>query len=331
MPAFAVTGPTTTLGRLVVAGLGGAAAVANLEPFDRVALEGVDALVSLAVGCGPARDGAALAERLAELRRVLAAADGAGLRRVVHVSSAVVYGAAADNAVPLTEDAPLRPDPAFAWAAELAEAERLVDDWRAGAPDRSAAVLRPALVVAAEEDQAVLRALGGLTGPRVAGRDRPVQFVHVEDVASAVVLCATSPTPVDGPLNVAPAGWTDDGQAAALAGAVAPPPRVPERLVGPVRHLLWLLRIGATPPRAATYVTHPWVVAADRLRALGWVPAHTTEEALVATTSCSALATLTPRRRQQIILVVVTVVATALLLIPVAATLRAIRRTWPQR
>ena len=331
MPAFAVTGPTTTLGGLVVAALGGGAAVIALEPFNRVALEGVDVLVSLAVGCGPAPDGAATAGRLGELRRVLAAADAAGVSRVVHVSSAVVYGAAADNAVPLTEDAPLRPDPAFAWAAELAEAERLVADWRAGAPDRSAAVLRPALVVAAEEEQAVLRALGGLAGPRVAGRDRPVQFVHVEDVASAVVLCATSASPVDGPLNVAPQGWTDDGQAAALAGAVAPPPRVPQRLVGPVRHLLWLLRIGATPPRAAAYVTHPWVVAADRLRALGWVPAHTTEEALVATTSCSALATLTPRRRQQLILVVVTLLVTTLTVAPIAAALRAIRKTSPQR
>lgn len=304
MPAFAVTGSGTALGALVVTGLGEEAAVVELVPDRTAALEGVACLVSLAVGPGPVPEPAGSGSRLAVLRQALGAAGAAGVLRVVHLSSAVVYGAAADNDVPLTEDAPVRPDPSFAWAVELAEAERLVAEWRDGGPDRAAAVLRPALVVAPGDGGFLARALGGFSGPRAAGESRPVQFVHVEDVASAVVLCATAATPVDGTFNVAPEGWVDDTEAAALAGSLLPPPKLPPRIVDPVRRLLWTIGVGVTPPEAGPYARHPWVVAADRLRSLGWSPAHTTEEAVVATTSCSTLATMSPKRRQELLLAV---------------------------
>ncbi len=326
MAAFAVTGSTTPLGALVVAGLGGEAAVLALPSYQPAVLEASGCLVSLAVGPGPSPDEGEEAARLSGLRQALAAAGAAGVQRVVHLSSAVVYGAAADNAVPLTEDAPVHPDPAFAWAVELAEAERLVADWRDAAPDRAAAILRPALVVAPGDDSSLARALGGLSGPRKAGEARLVQFVHVHDVASAVIACATSPSPVDGPLNVAPEGWIDDAVAAALAGAVLPPPAVPPRLVRPARRLLWALGISTTPPEAESYATHPWVIAADRLRALGWAPSHTTEEALVATTSCSTLANLSPKRRQELLLVVATASTGFVLITLLTLIAQALRR-----
>ena len=324
MASFAVTGSSTALGRLVVAGLEGEGAVVQLVPGQPMALAGAGCLVSLAVGPCPEPEPAGAAGRLAALRQALDAASAAGVRRLVHLSSAVVYGAAADNDVPLTEDAPVRPDPSFAWAVELAEAERLVAEWRDGDPERAAAVLRPALVVAPSDGGFLPQALGGLSGPTPAGESRPVQFVHVDDVASAVVLCATSPSPVDGPLNVAPEGWIQDREAAALTGSLLPPPKVPARLLSPARRLLWTLGVGVTPPEAESYATHPWVVASDRLRALGWSPSHTVEEAVVATTSCSTLGSLSPHRRQELLLAVTTgllgafVVALAALLVKAA-------------
>jgi len=325
MAAFAVTGSTTSLGSLVVAGLGGEACVVEVVPGEPVALEGAGCLVSLAVGPGPSPEPAGATGRLAALRQALGAAGAAGVRRVVHLSSAVVYGAAADNDVPLTEDAPVRPNPSFAWAVELAEAERLVAEWRDGAPGRTAAVLRPALVVAPSDAGFLARAMGGLSGPRPAGETRPVQFVHVEDVASAVVLCATSPTPVDGPLNVGPDGWIRNDQAAALAGTLLPPPKVPARLVGPARRVLWATGLGVTPPEAEAYARHPWVVASDRLRSLGWSPTFSTEEAVVATTSCSTLAGLSLRRRQELLLGVTVAVLAGLLLTLTTLLVRAVR------
>jgi len=302
MGAFAVTGTATPLGTRVAAALGERGAVATLAPEGPVALDGVTCLVSLAIGPCPSPEVGTAATRLAGLRRALQAADADGVKLVVHLSSAVVYGAAPDNDVPLTEGAPVRVDLAFAWAVELAEAERLVVEWRNGGPGRTAAVLRPALVVAPDDSGVLARALGGLSGPRAAGDIRPVQFVHVDDVAAAVVVCATAVPPVDGPFNVAPQGWVADEEAAVLAGALMPPPMMPARLVPSVRRLLWALRMGPTPPSAGAYASHPWVVASDRLRALGWTPTHTTEEAIVATTDCSALARIPPRRRQELLL-----------------------------
>jgi len=329
MATFAVTGTATPLGALVVSGLGGEGAVVALPgAADDTPhrLDGAGCLVSLAVGPCPSPEPGGAAARLAGLRRALAAADQAGVNRVVHLSSAVVYGAAPDNAVPLTEAAPVRPDLGFAWAVELAEAERLVTEWRDGGPGRAAAVLRPALVVAPDHDGYLARALGGLSSPRTLGDSRPVQFVHVEDVASAVVVCATAATPVDGPLNVAPDGWVADDEAAVLAGALVPPPSLPARLVGPARRLSWALGIGVAPPRAGAYTSHPWVVAADRLRDLGWAPTYSTEEAVVATTTGSAIANLSPHRRQQLLLAGTATILSGALLGLFLAAARAIRR-----
>ena len=47
---------------------------------------------------------------------------------------------------------------------------------------------------------------------------------------------------------------------------------------------------------------HPWVVAADRLRAEGWTPAVSNEEACVEAHEAGPWATLSPRRRQEIAL-----------------------------
>lgn len=340
MAAFAVTGATTPLGALVLAGLAADGTVVSLPPVQAtlssptspnrdegpISLEGAGCLVSLSVGPCPAPEEGGAVPRLEGLRQALAAADASGVTRVVHLSSAIVYGASPGNDVPLAEDAPVRPDPAYDWALELAEAERLVAEWRDGGPARTAAVLRPALVVAPGDGVTLARALGGLSGPRVAGQRRPVQFVHIDDVAAAVVLCATTAEQVDGAFNVAPDGWVGDDEAAALAGALMAPPSLPARLVGPARRLLWTLRVSTTPPEAESYATHPWVVAADRLGTLGWTPTHSAEEAVVATTSCSPLASLPPGRRQQLLLAATFTALVGTFVVAVGVVRRALRR-----
>jgi nucleoside-diphosphate-sugar epimerase len=52
---------------------------------------------------------------------VLDAASAAGVTHVVVLSTAMVYGAWGNNPVPLTEDAPLRPDPSLVYASARAE------------------------------------------------------------------------------------------------------------------------------------------------------------------------------------------------------------------
>ena len=50
--------------------------------------------------------------------------------RFVLLSSATVYGAWANNPVPLTEAATLRPNPELEFAVRAAERERIASDWK---------------------------------------------------------------------------------------------------------------------------------------------------------------------------------------------------------
>jgi nucleoside-diphosphate-sugar epimerase len=51
------------------------------------------------------------------------------LKKVVLVSSAMVYGAWPNNAIPLSEDAPVRPNPETSFAVHQADAERKLMEW----------------------------------------------------------------------------------------------------------------------------------------------------------------------------------------------------------
>ncbi len=42
----------------------------------------------------------------------------------------------------------------------------------------------------------------------------------------------------------------------------------------------WALGVGDVPPGIVPYLVHPWVIANDRLRAAGWEPRHTNEQAI---------------------------------------------------
>jgi len=263
-------------------------------------LEGVDTLVHLAFSSNTEVDepGARHAN-IDGTERLLEAASTAGVGHVVVVSSATVYGAWPNNPVPLTEEASLRPNGGFVYAVQKAQIERLVADWRDDSSDRSTAVLRPAMALAEEDSSFIARSLAAAAGIRAADLDPPVQFVHLDDIASAVDLARRNR--LDGAYNVAPDGWISGELARALAGA-APRLRLPARLAARLAEWSWELRLGPIPPGLLPYTEHPWVIANDKLRAEGWVPRHSNEEAYVAGTEGSRWSMLTPKRKQELAL-----------------------------
>ncbi|HEY8525425.1 MAG TPA: NAD-dependent epimerase/dehydratase family protein [Acidimicrobiales bacterium] len=232
-------------------------------------------------------------------RRVLDAAGSAGVQHLVLMSSATVYGAWANNPVPLTEEATVRPNAGFAFAAERAEIERLADEWRDAHPGATVAVLRPVRTVAPGGADWLAAALR--PGPAVpeSADEPPVQFLHVDDLAAAVDLARRRR--LDGAFNVAPDGAIPGDQVRSLTGA---PPKVPlpERVAG--RLVSWGFRwgIGPTPPELVPYTLHPWVVANDRLKAAGWSARVSNEEACVEAHEAGPWATMSPRRRQELAL-----------------------------
>jgi nucleoside-diphosphate-sugar epimerase len=243
-------------------------------------------------------------------------------RHLVVVSSAMVYGAWDNNPVPLTEDAVLRPGNDFAYASQVAAVEQLADTWRMAAPDRSVTVLRPAVPMAANGTSGLARALAWGMGQRLAVDDPPAQFVHLDDLAAAVELSVVRR--LDGVFNVAPDGFIPAASVRALSG-VGPRLKLPDRFADLVASLRWRFQRGPIPPGLLGYTRAPWLVANDRLRAEGWTPTVTNEQAYVEGTEERWWTMITPKRRQELALSAA-VLASVFGLVTIARLIRSARR-----
>jgi nucleoside-diphosphate-sugar epimerase len=243
---------------------------------------------------------AALRESATEVAAsTLFTADRLCASQVVFVSSALVYGALANNPVPLTEEAVLRPDVEFVFARQLASAEELVEQWRQARPDRVTCVLRPVVALAAGRNSRLSAALVSGLGRRFAEDDPPSQFLHLDDLAAAIALAVVRR--LDGVYNVAPDGWVAGERVRALSGE-RPRIPVPERLTEVVGRLRWRFQRGPIPPGLRSYTREPWVVSNGRLRATGWRPTVTNEQTYVESTEAPWWTMVSPKRRQELAL-----------------------------
>ena len=124
--------------------------------------------------------------------KVFHAARRSGLRRLVHLSSAAVYG----GGVHLGEDAPLAPLPDFLYARHKAHLERLLEI------EFPECVRLRAHVILGPNAQPLLRRLIGLPCYLALPEPQPrLQYVHEDDVARAVLLALERE--VRGPFNLA--------------------------------------------------------------------------------------------------------------------------------
>lgn len=298
----AVTGASGLVGRAVLRALAATPTVGRIvaidlrEPDDRPAstehrtgdiltadleawFAGVDAVVHLAGVVDPIIDESLAAQvNVVGTRRVLDAAAAAGVTRVVRVAPATVYGAWPTNPQPLTEDAPLRPVPGHTTAAHAAEIERLLIDWRADHPEVTVTTLRTAPVLGRGADHAWARVLLGPRRLRVRGAAHPVQVVHPDDLAQAVLLAVATDLP--GAYNVAAEGALDADETAALLGR-PDLPALPAELLTRVLTRTFASGASPVPPSVVPHLEHPWVVATDRIAARGWRARMTNEECII--------------------------------------------------
>jgi nucleoside-diphosphate-sugar epimerase len=247
------------------------------DPRLALALEGADAIVHLALSAGPlGSEDTMFAINVEGTRNLLEAADAVGVTRLVHLSSAVVYGADAGNMVPLGEDRPLRAKPNFSWAFHHLLAEELVTRWAAEHASAVVTVLRPATTLGPGVDTAMSRHLEQRRLPVVRGYLPPVQLLHIDDLAAALHLAVTRDLP--GAYNVAAEGWLPlDDMARVMGRGLL---RVPESVAFPVASQLWRHGAIAAPPGALHYLMHPWVVSTERLHAQGWAATRSNRDIL---------------------------------------------------
>jgi nucleoside-diphosphate-sugar epimerase len=246
------------------------------DPVVAQYLAGVDAVVHLAVDWSlrtPPAERSALNVR--GTQTVVTAAAAAGVKRMVLVTSASVYGALADNPTPLPEDAPLLAPPEGI-VADLLEIERLAEDARRVHPGLSVTVVRPAALVGPGVDTLVTRHFASPRLLVIKEAEPAWQFCHVEDLASALVLAALGA--VSGAVTAGSEGYLDQRRVEDLSGMKRV--EVPATLALATAERLH--RVGVTPAPASelAYVMHPLVVPSTALRAAGWRPEHDNEACL---------------------------------------------------
>jgi len=258
--------------------------------------DGADAVVHLASAYGRNEfvDASRHDTRAAQL--TLDAAGRSGVDQVVLLSSAMVYGARAENPIPLTEHAPVRPS-ALAFAENKATIERLGNDWQTTTGSKLT-IVRPSTAVASGRSSWVAKSMQ-LAAGLGSDSDPPLQFLHLDDLAGAVELLVRSQEA--GVFNVAPDGWVRAEEVRSLSGR-APRLPIPSQLADEIVRFSWNRGIAATPPGIMHYATEPWVVSNDRLRDLGWEPSWSNVEAYVDSFDPRPWAMLNAKRRQQIAL-----------------------------
>ncbi|MGW2249113.1 NAD-dependent epimerase/dehydratase family protein [Kitasatospora sp. NPDC001660] len=247
------------------------------DPAVAERLAGVDVVVHLAMDFGMESDPRARsAYNVRGAQTVLTAAAAAGVHRVVLCTSAMVYGALADNEVPLAEDSELRATEEASLVGDLLEIERLARRAPRAHPGLQVTVLRPAVVVGPGVDTVLTR---HFEAPRllvVAGSRPCWQFCHVDDLSTALEYAALGL--VEGEVTVGCDGWLEQEDVERLSGI--------RRMELPASLALGtaarLHRLGLTPAPAGdlAYTMYPWVVSGSRLHEAGWRPAWTNEQVL---------------------------------------------------
>ncbi len=330
MESIVVTGASGAIGRRVVRQLAADPEIQRIIAIDRTSPSvvpakaetheidilsgdlaplflGMDSVVHLAASSGNQND-AGLATAI--LRRVLDAAGAAGVKHLVVLSSALIYGAAVDNPIPILETQPANPYPALSYAVSKLELEAEASRWAgtanalpsAGGSSsegaiRTVSILRPTTTLSERGASWVAKALRAATSIRPDQVDPPVQFLHHDDLASAVSF--VTKRHLEGVFNVAPDSWIGAETFRQLAGD--PGVRLPVNVGKRVMKVARRYGVGSVPDGIEPYVQYPWVIANDKLREAGWVPAFSNEEAFVLGTPAPPWA-MNAKRRQEVAL-----------------------------
>ncbi len=208
---------------------------------------------------------------------LLAAAAAAGVQRVVLRSFTAVYGASGHNPGFLTEDHPLKPNPALAWARDKLEAEQHAAAFGRRYPEMAIAVLRFAPLLGPGVHTFYTRIFDHRVVPLLMGFDPLVQLLHPEDAVRAFLSAVDSAS--GGAWNVVPSRPIPLLTALHLASKV--PVFVPHPLAYAGAEVLWSAGLGAAPGAFVDYVRYAFVADGERARQrLAFTPRYSSREAL---------------------------------------------------
>ena len=247
------------------------------DPLLANRISDIDVLVHLAgdyaVDADPAER---RAYNLRAAQTVLTASAAARVRRVVLVTSAMVYGAAPDNPVPLPRTARSPPSPTPAWSATTWRSRRWYAGRCAAIRGWSVTVLRPGRRGRPRRGHASSPATSsrpGCSPSRAASRAGSSATSTTWSRRWSWPRSARSP----GWWPWAATGWLEQEQVEELSGLRRL--ELPAGLTFGTAQRLHRLGITPAPATDLHYVVYPWVVDCAALRAAGWKPPWTNEAA----------------------------------------------------
>ena len=125
---------------------------------------------------------------LAALQGVLESCARAGVNHIVYLSSHTVYGAHADNPIPLTDAAPLRPHPDFPYGYDKFLSEQKLQEFQETHPDIAVTILRSCMVLGPSAGNHITKAFFRPWLVGVQDYNPPMQFVYEDDLARVLTI-----------------------------------------------------------------------------------------------------------------------------------------------
>lgn len=198
-----------------------------------------------------------------------------GVEQVLVMSTYHVYGADPNNPSLIDEEFPLQAANLHRELVDAVELENLANIYLYKHPALNVAVLRPCNIAGPGVSNSISRLLNQRLAPCLGGFSPLMQFIHVEDLADAVVLALAKNKP--GVYNVAPDDWVSFQDALQLAGCrrlflPSLPPALPRALAG-------LMRGYAFPAYMAEFFKYAVIIDGSHFaRSFGFTPSRGFEE-----------------------------------------------------
>lgn len=209
--------------------------------------------------------------------RILDFAAKYGVKKVVVLSSANVYGPSPDNSNFLTEEAPLMAASRFPGVRDLVELDMLAHGFFWRNPGIQTVILRPVHIVGPTIKNAPSNYLRLSRPWALAGFDPMVQLIHVEDVARALIE-ALRPQ-ATGVYNVVGPGEVP--LSAIFRELRREPLNWPHPLARLVLGAAFKYRLASYPPEELDHIQFLCAVDGSRwVKDLGWKPRHTMKETI---------------------------------------------------
>lgn len=208
-------------------------------------------------------------------RKVLDACVATGVRRLVVTSSGAAYGYHPDSPLPLTEDAPCRGNPEFAYADHKRQVEDMLAAARQGSSHLEQVVLRVGTVLGAGTENQITALFHRKRLLAIRNSESPFVFIWTHDLARIVKRAATNGPA--GIYNVAGDGWLSVDELAKTLGK--PVLRLPAWMLKAVLALAHPIGLTQYGPEQVRFLQYRPVLSNERLkRDFGYTPELTSAE-----------------------------------------------------